>query len=197
MANSYMSDKDMLVRMGMVPILGTIDSGVMGSVTELFDRLWLKGNKEVTVVIASGGGSATIALELYDMIKLYPGKTRALVINQAMSAAAIVLLACSERMATPNARIMVHHCTCDFNRDLLFDDDKLQKFLEEGRLFEQRFYNIIMANTKMNMEQVRSLCLSERKIYPEEAISLGFLQSIWTKPLPLPVPPDVSEDKAV
>jgi ATP-dependent protease ClpP protease subunit len=64
---------------------------------------------DVELIISSRGGLVGAALEIYNMIRAYPGQTTAILSGYAMSAASYIPMACKRVLAEDNAVFMVHN----------------------------------------------------------------------------------------
>ena len=184
MDKSQTDKLDVAVKMGVIPILGKVGDEMLERVLYVVGKLLIEQRKKVIAIINSSGGSSRHCLEIYDILKMYPGDITGLVFGQASSSAAIILQACKKRLATPNAKILVHHGTCELKRDLLFQDDKLEVFLQRERVRERQFYAILRERMCASDSTIRKLCFEDRSMFPDEAIKLKLLDGVWKKPLP-------------
>lgn len=175
---------DFLVDQNTIPVLDRINEELLEIFKHAYSAILMKKAENITVAISSGGGNVQVCMEMFDMIKTFPGHTQGLVIGKGMSSAAILLQACEKRLATANSRILIHHGTSDFPNAFLFDDKKLQDFLSRRRKTEERIAKIISARCGKSIEEVLALTAEDRPLDTDEAISFGLLDGIWDKPLP-------------
>jgi ATP-dependent protease ClpP protease subunit len=174
-----------MLGLGVVVVTGGINGDTLSHISRSFTELYLRQVQKVTLLISSNGGDGNVALEIYDIIRLYPGDVNCLVVGKAMSAAATIVQACHRRLATPNSKILIHHGKCpEFCNDWLYNEVQLQKFLEHGRAFRERVYKIMEARTGKSREEIQELCFEDMPLYPEQAIKFGLLDGIWDKLLP-------------
>jgi ATP-dependent Clp protease protease subunit len=165
-------------------ITGKMTGDTLSYVQESISTLLLKPITEITLIISTSGGN--YSLEIFDLLRLYPGKKVGLVVNCAQSAGAIILQACDLRLATPNSKILIHHgATGEVKYDLLMDQEKTQQFLLDSRKAIEARYNIFTSRTGRSRAEISSLCFQDRNLSPEEAIKYGLLDQIWTGPLPI------------
>ncbi len=139
---------------------------------------------ELTLVISTGGGQRSLGIT--DLLNLYPGKITGLVIGRAHSAGALILQACDTRLATPNSTILIHHgSTGEIPYDDLLSEERLERFVACSKLAIETRYSIYQARSKMTREQIQKLCFEDRTMDVNEAITLGLLDGVWDKPLPI------------
>lgn len=63
---------------------------------------------EMTILIDSPGGDATVSAAIFNAIKAHPKPSHCVVVGSAASGAFFVLQACTERLAVPGAELMTH-----------------------------------------------------------------------------------------
>ncbi|MEI7480646.1 MAG: ATP-dependent Clp protease proteolytic subunit [bacterium] len=172
---------------GIVLITGKTSHETVGYLEEVLSIIVTKMTPpyaDLTLVIASNGGGCV--LEIYDLLNLFPCKITGIVVGVARSSASIALQACDVRLATPNARILIHHgSTGDINIDCLLNKEKRKIFLKETKDRAERFYDIYTKRSKVSRDKIVKLCYEDRDLYPEDAIKFGLLDGIWNKPLPI------------
>jgi ATP-dependent protease ClpP protease subunit len=86
-----------LLNEGIVEIAGDVDQEMAWYAREALQRLRARRATEVTVHITSGGGKIVYGLDIYDMLRLFPGRVTGVVYGAAVSAAAIILQGCAIR----------------------------------------------------------------------------------------------------
>ena len=75
-------------------------------------RTFLEENaneKEIELWVNCYGGDVWAAVEMYNLLKTFSGTSHALITGLCASAATIVMLGCSEVVATPGAQFMIHN----------------------------------------------------------------------------------------
>ncbi|MEI6190813.1 MAG: ATP-dependent Clp protease proteolytic subunit [bacterium] len=172
-------------KVNILAIAGEINGERVVKVTEEVAKLKEKGFPPVIIWISSGGGIVEAGFDLYDLLRLYPGKKTGIVWKYARSAASFVLQACDERFATPHARIMIHHISRrDLNLDTLRSGLRVKKIVKEMEILQSLMYQIYSRRTNRTIAQIRKECTKEHDMFPEEARAFGLIDGIWDKPLP-------------
>ncbi|MEN9852493.1 MAG: hypothetical protein RI996_436 [Candidatus Parcubacteria bacterium] len=172
---------------GIIPIEGEVNKPMADMVTEIFLSLIAKGSHKgdfvpVDILINSGGGYAGIGLAIYDMIRAYPGTTRTIVFPRAGSAAALILQAGDIRVATPNARLLFHHLkVSDVKLDSIRNEKKFAELKEELIELHRRL-NDAHDRKKISEEEWETLLSLDEWIYPEQALEIGCIDEIITRP---------------
>jgi ATP-dependent Clp protease protease subunit len=139
---------------------------------------------DLTLIISTHGGG--YSLDIYDVLKLYPGKITGLVVNFAQSAGAMILQACDVRLATPNSHILIHHGRAgDVKFDVIMSDVQLSQKVEVARREMERRYQIFCSHTGKTRDEIQKLCFEDRDLDVEEAIRFGLLDGVWSGPLPI------------
>lgn len=88
---------------------------VVGEITEQTYKTVLYGissmdyTKEITICLNTEGGDFYQALAIYDVLKFSDVNVKVVVCGPCMSAGVIILQAANDRVAMPNAQIMVHY----------------------------------------------------------------------------------------
>ena len=68
-----------------------------------------KDEKEIELWVNCYGGDVWAAIEIYNLLKEFKGTSHALITGLCASAATIVMLGCTETVATPGAQFMIHN----------------------------------------------------------------------------------------
>lgn len=169
---------------GITTFLGRVEADSGEDLAKSLTRFYERGLRKVIIAISSGGGDARIAMNLYDIIRVYPGEVTGLVVGQAMSAAALMLQACHRRMALPHSRVLIHHGTCTLDLDCVFRPWKLKKFIDQQKALLEADYRILCSRTKKTRAEIQALSFENRAMSADEAVEFGLLDGIWAKPLP-------------
>tara|TARA_B100000686_G_C16701781_1_gene923868 strand:+ start:532 stop:1353 length:822 start_codon:yes stop_codon:yes gene_type:complete len=172
-----------LLKEGALRIDGQVEDGMASVFTTALFLLEEQGAPDIKVFINSPGGSVIAGLAMYDAMRNYPGKITTVVSGMAASMGSILLAAGDERLATPNARVMIHQpsgggqgtaTSTRTNQDLIEDmwDD---------------LTNIYVAHTGVEHEVWDGLLRAgDVWLKPEKAKTLGLVQHITTPKKPAP-----------
>ena len=139
-----------------------------------------KPSPEIMIHITSPGGGGTIAADIYDMIKFYPGKTVGVVHGTAHSAAATILQACDWRVATAHSSILIHNMKHDgtgIDIDTLEDPVRIQELIN----VQLRRYRLFAFHTRKPEAEIRRVCGLNRPMTADEALDFGLIDQIITK----------------
>lgn len=137
-------------------------------------------NKQpISMIISSPGGDIYFGNAIYDSIKASKAPVTGLVVGSAMSAAAMILQACSKRLMTPNSRMLLHHGTWQVDAHVK-DFKSWAKEAERWRREDERVYLTRMRekNPKATIEGVRELLERDAIFTAEEAVNLGFADAV-------------------
>lgn len=178
------------LEMGIVPIFNEITTATLEKVQQCFVHFFLRKMTNITVLISSNGGNTEAALEIFDILKLYPGLKTGIVIGKARSAAAIILQTCDKRLVTPNSLILIHNGTATFQNDCLYDDKKLADFLERNNKFKDKILGILTDRTKKSKQEIIDMNMKDKSLFVEEALEFGLIDGVFTGQLPFDLPKD-------
>lgn len=162
-------------------IVGDIDNRLYGQVAS--DLAWLhtKGNPAVKIVIDSAGGKSVTGRNIYDLIRLYPGRTTGLVINTAKSAATIVLQACDNRLCAEHASILIHETWLDgqaIRRRDFVDEELRNKQIAHLDKHIDLACEIFSVRTGRHPEEIKAVLEKEEEMSPKEALDFGLIDEI-------------------
>ena len=167
-----------LIDKRIIDIGGEIDSDMALYVREALLRLRGEGSPDVTIMITSAGGNVGIGLDIYDFLRLYPGKKTGVVNAYARSMAAVVLQACDNRQCSVHAHILIHNSHDDVNLDTLRDWRKLKKRKGEMEKKQSRIYAILAKRTGRSITEIRKVCQRDHEMTAEEAKAFGLIDQI-------------------
>jgi ATP-dependent protease ClpP protease subunit/nucleoside diphosphate kinase len=152
-------------------------SGIIGwDVTPQGIREALKAanGDDVTFEVSSPGGFIAPGLEIFNMIRNYPGKTTAKLIGYAMSMASYIPLACDMRVAEDNAVFMIHNArggTFGDHNDILGYGTFLKGL--SGVIARQ-----YVTTTGKSLDELTAMMDKETYFFGEEMVAAGFVHSI-------------------
>lgn len=166
-----------LLERNTIDIWGTINRDTTMYVREALQVLFLRDSPTVTITICSSGGNAEAGLDIYDLIRFYPGKSVGIALIAAGSAACTILQGCTKRVATPNAHILIHHTKFEIAWDVLTDDTKRAEFIKS----KEHFLNskqILAKRTNKDLDVIFKKCEDDNWIPAKEALEFGLLDEI-------------------
>ncbi len=133
-------------------------------------------SKDISIYINSPGGVVTAGLSIYDTMQYVRPRISTLVIGQAASMGALLLMGGEKgaRYSLPNSRIMVHQPSGGFRgntSDLLIH-------AEETHKLKHRMNEIYVEHTGRSLEEVERALDRDRFMSPEEAREFGLIDEI-------------------
>jgi ATP-dependent Clp protease protease subunit len=163
-----------------IALSGEIDGKLLSYAREAFLRLDAQGSPDIEIRISSGGGAYLSAMGIYDLIRLYKGKTRGVVYFHAESMASILLQACTERCIPRHSWLLLHHLKVSeyLTLDALRDTPKMKKIKEEVEEHQSVIYKIFTERTDKKEKQISALCKKAKRIYAKEALKLNLVDTI-------------------
>jgi ATP-dependent protease ClpP protease subunit len=173
-----------LLDIGIVLVTDSINEETLRIISDAVSEFYIKKIPKMTLLISSDGGNLSIALQIYDLLGLYPGEKTGIVFGRAHSAALIVLQGCDKRYATANSTILIHHGSCNVNKNLFYDKKGLAKLIRDAKEVEKVVSLLFQKKTKRTPKEIHKLSMEDKKIFVKEAIKFGFLDGVWDKPLP-------------
>lgn len=142
---------------------------------------------DVQIVISSPGGYVADALEMYNLIRNYAGKTTAILSGYAMSAASYIPLAADEVLAEDNAAYMIHNaqgCAYGDHNEMLKYGTVLQGMSKMlGRAYENF--------TGKSEGDIKTMMDDETYFFGESIVEAGFAHGL------IPMPDDTEGDEEV
>lgn len=144
--------------------------------------LFLEGDnpeKDIFMYINSPGGVVSAGLAIYDTMQYIKPPVNTLCIGQAASMAAVLLAsgATGKRMATPNARIMIHQPSGGAEGQATDIDIQAKEILR----IRARLNDILAKHTGQKVEKIEEDSERDRFMSSEEAKTYGIIDEIITK----------------
>lgn len=160
-------------------ITGDVEGKMYERVAVALAFLATKGSPDIDVVIDSNGGSVATGLDIYDLIRLYKGKTVGTVISRAASMGAIILQACGVRKCALHAEILIHHISRkSVGLDTLKSKKQHKKLVREMEVDQQRQYDILVKKTGQSKKKIVITCKLDKFMSAEEAKSFGLIDEV-------------------
>ncbi len=163
----------------MIDIFGDINRDTFFYVRRALLYLKTKGSPNIDVIISSPGGNVTTGLDIYDLLRLYPGKISALIHDQAASMGAIILQACDIRRCAKHSSVLIHHISRkEITLDVLRSEEKRNELIEEMEKNQNQLYEILQLRTKKEISEIRKECEKDKYMNAEEAREFGLIDEI-------------------
>ncbi len=158
----------------------------VNGLVDFIRRLRTDNPKEAIVLyIDSTGGSVEVGMPLYEEIRITAKNTPifGVVNGVAFSMAAVILQACSRRIATRNSRIMIHNIRIhppEVSLTFLIDnhDQVFKDFLSDSVSMNSRIAEIFMGRSKKTNDEIAKIMKAERQLWAEEALNLGLVDCV-------------------
>jgi ATP-dependent Clp protease protease subunit len=132
----------------------------------------------IQVLINSVGGDIYEAMAIYEAISLSRCKVNGLVLGVCMSAAGLILQACTKRFISRNSIFMLHDGTSFVPR--LHQREARTEMKEANRLHKQ-FAKLLISRTTLTPAKHKKLSSFATYLSPEDAVKYGFADAILTK----------------
>ena len=171
--------------MEQIDIIGAIDSYSDANANNLRAQLETANGGDVTLNIASEGGSYFEGLTMASMISTYKGKTTAKGIGIVASAATVVFLAADEKILTKNSFFMIHSAWAGAEGNA----KEISKTVELLSKVDEQMINIYTAQMESKGKlinnsiedtkaYVKEMMQAETWLSAEEAVDYGFADYI-------------------
>ncbi|MDA0710976.1 MAG: ATP-dependent Clp protease proteolytic subunit [bacterium] len=132
--------------------------------------------KPIRIFINSPGGSVYDGFAIYDMIRFVRPKVKIISSGLSASAATVIMLAADKenRMAMPNARIMIHQPSMRFQGAA----EDVRRTAEEVLKIKKKINQMYADETGQSFEKVQEDTDRDYWMSPEEAIAYGLISRI-------------------
>jgi ATP-dependent Clp protease protease subunit len=169
-----------LLRERIVFLSGPIDDGVAALVTA--QLLFLESEspkKEIGMYINSPGGIVTSGLAIYDTMQYIRSPVSTLCTGMAASMGSFLLMAgeAGQRIALPNARIMLHQPSGGFRGQA----SDIQRHAEDILYTKRRLNEIYAKHTGQPIEKVEETLDRDHFMSAEEAKAFGIVDHVYEK----------------
>jgi len=148
-----------------------------------------EGSPDLTVHISSSGGSTAAGLDIFDLLRFYPGKKIGIVHYMAASMASIILQVCDWRTATTHARVLIHHVSShNITLDTVRNPEKMKDFSDDMEKAQSKLYQILVNRTGRTAEEITKTCELDNPMSAQEALSYGLIDQIIEKEVDIKIP---------
>lgn len=179
---SDLSDHQLaLLNQNIINIVGEIDNDTAMEVLESIIQSIAKGSPALKIIITSEGGSLEAGLQIYDIIRQYPGKTTGIVWGYACSSALIILQACNKRLATQSSYIRMHPSSRVVQANVLKDKILLQQIIQQLDKLDIRICQIYSLRTKKKIEEIGNMLNRQLLMEAKQALAENFIDGITSE----------------
>jgi len=154
-------------------------SGVIGwDVIPSDVREFLKdaAGDDIEVIVASPGGLVAQGLEIFNMIRNYPGHTTAILSGYAMSMASYIPLAADKIVAEDNAVFMIHNV----HGGVFGDHNYILKYGRETEALSKLLASAYVRHTGKSVDEIAKMMDEETYFYGSEIVDEGFAAELLT-----------------
>lgn len=180
-----------MLQLNTILISGTINNNTSLYISEalvyIYEKYGYRIDPEIelptlTIKINSLGGSVAESFWISLLLKMYKGKTIAIVEGLACSAAVIILQACAERCAYSYSKILIHNTRAHSEQ---FQNSTLFKCSEKKQLEKtnEDIYKVFMERTGKSFDTIKYHCSLDISMNSKEALEFGLLDKIIPFPL--------------
>lgn len=154
-------------------------SGVIGwdaTAADLRSELKAAGGEDVEITINSPGGFVSDGLEMFNLIRNYPGNTVARLSGYAMSMASYIPLAAKRIIAEDNAVYMIHNV----RGGVFGDHNDILNYGATTKGMSKLIAKAYCKRTGKDMAEVEQMMNVETYLFGDEMIAHGFIDEIIT-----------------
>jgi ATP-dependent Clp protease protease subunit len=127
----------------------------------------------IFLLLGSPGGGLYESLAIYDTFQLIPNEIIAICSGKVMSGGILILLGCDMRLSTPNTTFMIHHGHTTLSGNVV----QLKEQHMEIESLNDRMLDIIIKNTKISREQLKSWLVKDHYMNTTNALTHGLIHS--------------------
>ena len=157
---------------------GEVNGAMRLYVLDSLGYLYTKDCPGIEIVINSAGGDVKCGLDIYDALRLYPGRKKGVIVSKAESMAAVILQVCDERLCCAHAHILIHNGDDRIKYDTLFDDNALKQFKDQAKENILRLHKILANRAERQLSEVAEKCKLDTPMNATEALDFGLIDEI-------------------
>ena len=156
---------------------GEVNADKMDTIVAQMLFLESINHEPINLFINSGGGECYSGLELVSVMRYIQSPVYTTVLGLAASMGAVIASSGEKghRKAFPYSRFMVHQPSSGVGYSTFRDQ---QIHLKEMENLKFDLYEVLSQNSNLTLEEVEHLCDRDNWMKPQEAIRLGFLDSV-------------------
>jgi len=133
-------------------------------------------NRDITLLISSGGGSVTSGLSILDTMNYIKPDVAGINLGMAASMASVLVSSCQKgkRSALVSSRIMLHHVSAGVQGTV----DAMRVSQMESEKYNYLLFKILANNCGKTFEQVHDDCMQDLWLNSQEALDYGLIDEI-------------------
>ncbi|HXK38427.1 MAG TPA: ATP-dependent Clp protease proteolytic subunit [Candidatus Paceibacterota bacterium] len=172
--------EQLLLAKGIILIFGEINDAAFEKLSDQLLLLEAVGSPDIEVRFDSTGGDTLPGFLMYDLLRLYKGKTTGVITHEATSIASVVFQGCAVRKIFEHGWIHIHTPTSNDPLSLAALENAANiKDLRLGlRKCCGQMLDVYENRARCTREQIRGLMDEDRPLFAEEALNLGFVDEI-------------------
>ncbi|CAM3601855.1 head maturation protease, ClpP-related [Erysipelothrix anatis] len=141
---------------------------------DIKDALEKVTTPNLTVRINSMGGSVSEGLAIYNLLESFEGEVTTIIDGFACSAASIIFMAGSKRIAPESSLLMIHNAWSSVSGD----SNALEKAAEDLKKITQPSLSIYTSKSNLKEDEIKLMMDKETWITPQESYDWGFSTTI-------------------
>lgn len=162
-----------------IDIFDEVDEKMFLYVREAIMYLRARSCPDIHIVISSPGGHTDSGLDIYDLLRLYPGKKTAVIHDKAASMGAIILQACNVRQCAAHSSILIHHISRrNVTLDTLRNKKLLEKMIEKMEENQHLQYKILSIRSGRTIAEIKRECAKNQFMSATQALAFGLIDEI-------------------
>lgn len=162
-----------------IDIVGAIEEPMFWYVRRAIMFLRSRNTPDIEVYITSPGGRVSVGLDIYDLLRLYPGHKTAMVHDRAESMGALILQACDVRKIAKHSAVLIHHISSsNVSLDVIQSVRRLKGMRESMETDQRRLYDVLSTRTGKKATIIKRECAKDRHMTAEEALAFGLVDEI-------------------
>ena len=135
------------------------------------------GDGPITVRINSPGGAADEGIDIFNILRDYPGEVTTINDSLAASAASVIFLAGSKRLMNDGSRVMIHRAM-----SIAFgNQEEIRKTLQALESYDQSLLDIYSQYLTENKAAIEAMLSAETWFGVDEAIESGLATARYGK----------------
>lgn len=127
----------------------------------------------IYLFLGSPGGGLYESLAIYDTFQMISNPIIAICSGKVMSGGILILLGCDVRLATRNTTFMIHHGHTSLTGNVV----QLEEQVEEIKSLNDRMLDIIIKETKISREQLKSWLSKDHYMSVVDSVLHGLIHS--------------------